>query len=199
MDFSTFADTNPGVMRLKMDASVGKSDMLLALGMMPLQFVLRLPEQPLALHADINGNMKSLKIRDISAKLPTAFNIKVDGKAGNLTDPDRLTADINLDARADNISFLQPALGLDKNTAVRIPDGITLKGNCKVNGPQYATEFVATQGGGSVRGRGAFNMRSMAYRANLTAYALPLQNFMPGSGLHSFSGEIGRASCRERV
>ena len=190
MDFSTFADTNPGVMRLKMDASVGKSDMLLALGMMPLQFVLRLPEQPLALHADINGNMKSLKIRDISAKLPTAFNIKADGKAGNLTDIDRLTADINLDARADNISFLQPALGLDKNTAVRIPNGITLKGNCKVNGPQYATEFVATQGGGSVRGRGAFNMRSMAYRANLTAYALPLQNFMPGSGLHSFSGEL---------
>ena len=41
-----------------------------------------------------------------------------DGKAGNLTDIDRLTADINLDARADNISFLQPALGLDKNTAV---------------------------------------------------------------------------------
>ena len=79
MDFSTFADTNPGVMRLKMDASVGKSDMLLALGMMPLQFVLRLPEQPLALHADINGNMKNLKIRDISAKMPTAFNIKADG------------------------------------------------------------------------------------------------------------------------
>lgn len=190
MDFSTFADTNPGVMRLKMDASVGKSDMLLALGMMPLQFVLRLPEQPLALHADINGNMKNLKIRDISAKMPTAFNIKADGKAGNLTDLDRLTADINLDARADNISFLQPALGLDKNTAVRIPDGIALKGNCKVNGPQYATEFVATQGGGSVRGRGAFNMRSMAYRANLTAYALPLQNFMPGSGLQPFSGEL---------
>ena len=55
MDFSTFADTNPGVMRLYLDASVGKSDILQVLGMMPLQFILRLPEQPLALHADINA------------------------------------------------------------------------------------------------------------------------------------------------
>ena len=190
MDFTTFADTNPGVMRLNLDASVGKTDILQALGMMPLQFVLRLPEQPLNLRADINGNMQNLNIRELSVKMPTAFNIKANGKAGNLTDIDHLKANINLDARADNISFLLPMMGLDKNQAVRIPNGITLKGNCRVDGPQYATEFVATQGGGSLRGRGAFNMRSMAYRANAEAHALPLQNFLSGMGLQSFSGEL---------
>lgn len=190
MDFSTFADTNPGVMRLYLDASVGKSDILQVLGMMPLQFILRLPEQPLSLHADINGNMQNLNIREVSAKLPTAFNIKAEGKAGNLTDVDHLTANINLDARADNISFLLPMMGLNANSSVCIPKGITFKGNCRVNGPQYATDFVATQGGGSLRGRGAFNMRSLAYRANMEAHALPLQNFMPGMGLHPFSGEL---------
>ena len=189
MDFSTFADTNPGVMRLNMDASVGKSDIMQVLGMMPLQFVLRLPEQPLAFHADINGNMQNIVIRKLSARLPTSFDIKADGKAGNITDVDRLFADITFDARADDISYLLPAFGLDK-ASFRIPRGITLKGVAKANGAQYATEFVATQGGGSVRGRGAFNTRSMAYRANLTAHALRLENFLPGSGLQPFSGEI---------
>lgn len=190
MDFNTFDDNNPGVMRLNLDASIGKDDVLQVLGMMPLQFVLRWPEQPLALHADMNGNMRKLNIREASAKLPTAFALALNGKAGNLTDLDRLFADVDLDARADNISFLMPMLGLDGNSSVRIPNGITLKGNCKANGPQYAAEFVATQGGGSVRGRGAFNMRSLAYRANLAAHALPLSNFLPGSGLHPFSGEL---------
>lgn len=33
-------------------------------------------------------------------------------------------------------------------------------------------------------------MRSQAYRANMEAHALPLQNFLPGMGLHPFSGEL---------
>lgn len=190
MDFSTFADTNPGVMSLNADASIGKSDIMRFLGFMPLQFILRWPEAPLAINADIKGNMRNAVIRKLSAKLPSSFSLNADGRVANLLDMSRLKAHVNLDARADNISFLLPLAGIDAKSPVRVPSGITLKGSADADGPRYATEFTAQQGGGTLRARANINTRSLAYHANLTASALPLGNFLPGYGLHPFSGEL---------
>ncbi len=190
MDFSTFSDNNPGVMKLRLDASIGKSDIMRIVGLMPLQFVLRLPEYPLALRADINGNMRSLRIGELSATLPTAFSLKADGRAANLAALDRLTAHINLKARADDLGFLKPIIDPTSSATFRIPSGITLDGDVDVNGPRYATRFVATQGGGSLRANATLDSRRLAYTANLIADKLRLDAFLPGMGLSPLSGNI---------
>lgn len=189
MDLNAFSDKNPGKLQLRADGEFGKQDIMRFMGSMPTAFIRRWPNQPLSVKAVISGNMKYLKFAGLNLKLPTAFNVNARGFAANLNDDKRLRANVTLDARTYNLSFVK-ALAASSGGSFNIPAGIVLKGDFKANGKQYAADFVAREGGGSVKAKADFNAATLAYKASVAADNLHLGHFLPGSGMGDFTGSM---------
>lgn len=190
MDFSTFADKNPGKMKVDLKGYVVKSDFVPLLASLPSALLRSMPDTPITLNADIDGNMRALNIRQMDITYPTVFAMKAHGKAQNLMSTDRLRADITVDAHAYNLNFVKTMLPKSVANAFNIPSNISLKGNFNAEGTRYAARFKAEQGGGTVSGNATFDSRRMAYNAKLDASNLQLRNFLPNMPLHPFSGTL---------
>lgn len=99
MDFTTFDKTNPGKARAAFKASVGADDvLLLAGGMLPRELKRQLPKQPVTLQARLEGNTRHCHLTDVYADVPSLVRLTLDGDVCHLDEPDKLTADVSLDA-----------------------------------------------------------------------------------------------------
>ena len=190
MDLSTFAESNPGVMDVNIKGYVVKTDFVPLLGFLPKEMRRRMPATPITLNADINGNMRRLSINELSVTYPTAFALKAKGKAQNLTDTDRLRADIKAEGRTYNLDFVKAMLPRSVASSFNIPYGIGLKANVHADGPRYAADFNVTEGGGHVGGKASVDTRRMAYNATLSAKSLHLSHFVPGLAAGPFTGSL---------
>ena len=190
MDFSTFADRNPGRMQAAVKGYVVKSDFAPLLNSLPERLLGSLPDTPVTLSADISGNMEAMRIADISISYPTVLAIHANGRAQNIMRPDRLRADITADARTYNLNFLKTMLPKTAAQSISIPYGIGLKAQIHADGPRYSVRFNAGHGGGTVGGQASIDTRRMAYNARLSASRLDLHSFMPSLPLRPFSGTL---------
>ena len=189
MDLNAFDDIRPGVFEMEMHGAIGRQDLMLFVGdAMPRALVKSWPQYPLVVNGKMRGNMQKMHLSGLTLKLPNTFNISGDGFVENLLSTDRMRANFDLDGTAQSLKFVMPLLPRDVVSMVRIPNGITFKGNVRVDGNQYGSKFVATQGGGTLRGDVNVDVQRMAYRAKLSANRLPLHHFLPRMGLRPFTG-----------
>lgn len=189
MDLNAFDDIRPGVFEMEMYGAIGRQDLMLFVGdAMPRALVKTWPQYPLVVNGKMRGNMQKMHLSGLTLKLPNTFNILGDGFVENLLSTDRMRANFDLDGTAQSLKFVMPLLPRDVVSMVRIPNGITFKGNVRVDGNQYGSKFVATQGGGTLRGDVNVDVQRMAYRAKLSANRLPLHHFLPRMGLRPFTG-----------
>ncbi len=189
MDLNAFDDIRPGVFEMEMHGAIGRQDLMLFVGdAMPRALVKSWPQYPLVVNGKMRGNMQKMHLSGLTLKLPNTFNILGDGFVENLLSTDRMRANFDLDGTAQSLKFVMPLLPRDVVSMVRIPNGISFKGNVRVDGNQYGSKFVATQGGGTLRGDVNVDVQRMAYRAKLSANRLPLHHFLPRMGLRPFTG-----------
>lgn len=187
MALNTFDSQAPGVMELFADGSFGKQDLLHFMGGMPPAFLRQWPNYPLGVKANISGNMQNMNVAGIRIELPTAFKLNASGSLGNIINPDKLVADIDLKGNTYDIGFLTAMAG----EGITIPHGISLDGNVSANGNGvYAADLSASEGTGQLLLDGTFDTRSMAYKAKIDAQALQVSHFMPGSGMGDFTGYV---------
>lgn len=190
MDFNTFDKTNPGKMNVDLHAKVGKTDMRKLAANVPVGLWRKLPNYPVELDAVLRGNMKSIQILNAKIKMPTACKIIANGTVHNLDTPDKLQARLNIDGEAPNISFVNAFLPTSLQQSIRIPKGITLKGNVLTNGNFYKTNLKMAQGGGNIALQGEIQLQKMQYKAVLRTYRFPLQNFVRQQGLKPITAHI---------
>ncbi len=189
MALNAFDDNAPGKLRLTADCSIGKQDILRVVGDMPTDITRRLPNQPLRIKAAIVGNMKSMNFGGVNVNFPSAFNISINGTAGNLTDTDKLNAKVKLDANTYNLDFVSEILK-SQGTDITIPRNISIKGNIGINRQSYTADLTANEGGGNVKVKGSLNSENMKYNAMLIAKDLKIGHFMPGNEFGNLSGNI---------
>lgn len=187
MDLNAFDDHAPGKLKLTADAAFGKQDIMRFLGGMPTQFIRCWPNQQLTVKAVMAGNLRRLDFTGLHATLPTAFALHAKGFAADLTDMDKLQANVDIEADAYNLDFVT---ALAEGSGVRIPSGMSLRGNVKAAGRRYTADLTAREGGGVVRASGTVNTAGMAYEAKLDVDQLNLGHFMPKSGMGIFTGGI---------
>ena len=197
MALNTFGDENPGKMKMRLNAQIGKQDMVKLMGDMPQSFIRQYPNQPLSIKGSVNGNMQEMDFTGLDINLPTAFHATASGTAGNLTDPKRLRADIRLSAKTQDLGF---ATSLLPSKDFRIPNGISLDGTIKADGTKYVADLTAQEGGGSVKlkgnatipldARGNMATSLMTYDADIKIQNLNLHHFMPKDSLYHLSTEI---------
>ena len=189
MDLNAFDDIRPGVFEMEMHGAIGRQDLMLFVGdAMPRALVKSWPQYPLVVNGKMRGNMQKMHLSGLTLKLPNTFTMSGDGFVENLLSTDRMRANFDLDGTAQSLKFVMPLLPRDVVSMVRIPNGISFKGNVRVDGNQYGSKFVATQGGGTLRGDVNVDVQRMAYRAKLSANRLPLHHFLPRMGLRPFTG-----------
>ena len=200
MDFNAFEQQNPGKMKMRLNAQLGKQDLMRFMGDMPSSFIRKYPNHPIAIKGSLNGNMQQMEFTGLDINLPTAFHLTANGTAGNLTDMSKLQADLKMSAKTQDISFLTAMLPPKTMNDYRIPNGITLDGTLKANGPRYTADLIAQEGQGTVKlkgtatipqnAKGEMTPSQMNYDADISVKDLNLHHFMPKDSIYTLSADI---------
>lgn len=190
MDMNTFDVKNAGKLNANIHAKIGKQDLMKYMGDTPAGFRKKWPNYPLSIDGVVKGNMDRLDFKGLNVKLPTAFQAKASGHAENLNDLKRLKADVNFDAKAHDMGFVQELLPNDLKKDIRIPKNISMKGNVKANGDKYSGNITMNEGGGNMKATFSYDNAKQSYTADVDANRLQLQHFAPNYGLSPFTGNV---------
>ena len=200
MDFNAFDDLNPGAMKFRLNAQIGKQDLMRFMGGMPQQFVRNYPNHPISIKGSINGNMQHMTFTGLDIHLPSAFHMTASGKADNVTDITKMKADIALSAKTENINFALALADPAMMRNYRIPNGIQIDGTLKADGTRYATNLTAREGAGTVKLKGTASIptnakgdlltEAMSYDADISVNRLNLHHFMPRDSIYTCTADI---------
>ncbi len=200
MDFSAFDTKHPGQMKMRLNAQLGKQDLMKFMGDMPQRFIQRYPNHPLSIKGSINGNMQQMAFTGLDINLPTAFHATVNGTADNLTEPSKMKADLKFNAKSQDLGFVTALLDSKTMSNYRIPNGISLDGTLKANATKYAADFTAREGNGTLHlkgnaiiplnAKGQMVPELMTYDADIKVNKLNLHHFMPKDSLYTVTADI---------
>ncbi len=190
MDMNAFDEVNPGKLYVALHASLGKADLLRAMGGMPEGFRKAFPNYPLRIDGVAKGNKERIAFSGLNVVLPTAFKLQTTGYVEKPMDTRRRKGEIFLKANTYNLNFAKVLLDKKLQRQVNIPSGISLNARAKMQGETYQADATMHEGGGSVQLKGCFDARKMAYDANIKLKSLALQHFLPNQGLQPFTGEV---------
>lgn len=190
MPLSLMDKIDPGKLRMRLNAQVGKQDLMRFLGGMPQSFQQRFPNYPISVKGSANGNMDYMEFDGLDVSLPTAFHATATGFAANLTDPKRLRAKVQFKARTEDLGFVTGMLPKDVQRDYRIPRGITAEGLVRADGAQYFADVVMREDKGTVKAKGNFNADAMRYDATLNVRDLNVHHFMPKDSIYTVSADI---------
>ena len=189
MPLSLMEPVDPGTMRLKMNASLGKQDIMPFMADLPAAMRQRWPEYPLTVSGLLKGNMQHMDFHDLEVSLPTAFHATATGFAANLDDPQRLRADVQFIANTQNLGFVMAMMPRDMQRDYRIPP-LSAQGRVKADGQQYFADVTAREGRGTVKAKGSFNATAMRYDADIKVRDLNVHHFMPHDSIYTVSADI---------
>ena len=189
MPLSLMEPVDPGKMRLKMNASLGKQDLMPFMAELPAAMRQRWPEYPLNVSGLLKGNLQHMDFHDLEVSLPTAFHATAMGFAANLDDPQRLRADVQFTASTQNLGFVMAMMPRDMQRNYRIPP-LSAQGRVKADGQQYFADITAREGRGTVKAKGSFNAAAMRYDADIKVRDLNVHHFMPHDSIYTVSADI---------
>ena len=200
IDFNIADIQNPGKMKLRLNAQLGKQDLMKFMGDMPQKFIERYPNHPLSIRGSVNGNMKQMEFTGLDINLPTALHLSANGTAENITDMRNLKADVKLSATTQDMNFVTALVDPSLTKDYRIPNGMTLDGTLKANGPRYATNMTLREGSGIVKlvgdatipmnAKGEMIVDNISYDADISISNLNLHHFMPKDSIYHVSASI---------
>ena len=128
MDMNAFAEKNPGKVMARVTGALGRSDLFLFIGdALPKQMKSRWPYYPMKVEGSLKGNLQRASFSGVKVNLPTVFDLSTDGMVANMTDMNRLKANINLKARTYNLSMVTAMLDPALTQEIRIPSGIGIQ------------------------------------------------------------------------
>ena len=188
VDFSVADSLNPGKMRVRLNAMLGKQDLMRFMGDLPQQFVRNYPHQPLTVKGSLNGNMQRLEFTGVDVSLPTALHAHADGVAYNVTDVSRLRGQIALKAESHNLGFVTALADVD---GLRLPP-MTLTGELKADGRRYDADLTLREGRGTVSANITTTRLDdlTAYNGTVQMSELNLYHFLPADSLMNLTADI---------
>lgn len=182
-----------GTVRMRLNAQLGKQDLLRFMGGAPQAMQQGWPNHPLTIRGSLNGNMEQADFTGLVVDLPTAFRLEAEGTGANLNDLNRLKADVELHGRTENLDFLLASMQPQnlKSQTYCVPHGITIDGRFKADGSRYDADFIAREGSGTVKAKGFVNTSgTMQYQADLKIQDLNIHDFLPRDSIYTLSADI---------
>lgn len=190
IDLSLLDNPNKGLIQVTTDSKIALQDVS---KLMPAYApVLKtIPQlQPLSIKGDIKGNMSRVDIGSLTANLPRYARANFSGTLYNPTEFDKMSGEVKMDARFDNINFVKPTL-LDKamQRQVNFPP-MSVNGTAKINRGNIAANAVMTLATGKLVGKGTFNAHNNAYSVDATFNNFPVKAIAPLSNTDNLTAHI---------
>ena len=200
LDLSAFDEQHPGQMKVRLFAQLGKQDIEKYVGKLPQKFMEHFPNHPLNIRGSINGNMKQLDVTGIDIDLATAVHASLKGKAENVTDINRMKADIEVEGKTQELNFLIALIDPKMSGTYRIPNGMEIDGRLKADGTHYTADMTLHEGKGNmklkgstfipVNTKGALTPELMTYDAKFSINELNIHHFLPKDSIYTLSADI---------
>jgi len=200
VDFNIADSLKPGMMMVRLNAQLGKQDLIRFTGNLPQAFIERYPSHPLAIKGSVNGNMRKMAFTGLDISLPTALHLAADGTAENVTDMRYLKADVKLNGQAQDLNFITALFDPKMTGKYRIPNGMALDGMLKADGPHYATQMTLREDKGNIKmdlsatvpldAKGEPVISHTSYDATVKVNQLNLHHFMPKDSIYTVSADI---------
>ena len=200
LDFTAFDDQNPGQMKVRLFAQLGKQDIERYVGQLPQKFMEHFPNHPLNIRGSINGNMKQLDVTGINIDLATAVHASLKGKAENVTDLSRMKADIEVEGKTQELNFLIALMDPKMSGTYHIPNGMEIDGRLRANGTRYTADMTLHEGEGNLQlkgsmliplnAKGVLMPELITYDAEGSINQLNIHHFLPKDSIHTLSADI---------
>lgn len=188
VDWSSLEAQGAGLMNVQVDASVGRQDILLAVGKSLAGELSGIyPEVPLIAQIRAEGNMKEMVLHNTYTKLEGVLNAEAKGSLRRVLDEQQREGVLNLNAQVGNVKPVMKLLKLDDYT---IPQGTAAVGVVRLAGPRYAFEGKITEGLGQLDMNALYDTQQDTYEGTLQAQGIDLHHFMPKDSLFLFSGSL---------
>ena len=187
-DFTIADSLTPGKMYVRLNAQLGKQDLMRFAGGMPQQFIHQYPNHPLSIQGSVNGNVKRMEVTGLNIQLPTALHIKADGYAYNITDLKQLRGQVIFKAETYRLGFVNALVPID---GLRLPP-MTLNGNFNADGRNYNARLTLREGKGTVKADISTSQLSNIanYQANLSIREMNLYHFLPQDSLYANTADM---------
>lgn len=166
-------------MEATLSARIGKQDVLLLYGGLSPQQAANFPDGPLSIKAEALGNPDTLTIRSISAELPGAFTLNGKGGLRHLADKVSRRADVQMEMKTGDLSFLTVFADSIADAGITIPQGVELNAHLGIRGTQYTANLSAGESDGLLQIDAAFDEKTQEYSAMVDVQSLDIRHFMP--------------------
>lgn len=188
VDWSSLDEKGNGLMKVLMNAEVGKSDVLLAVGEQQAKEIQGMyPNVPFVLDLSVQGNMQQMLLEKADAQLKGMVDLKANGTINHVMDEANRSGALNLRAQVGNVHPLLTLAGLNDYT---IPQGTRAEGKATMQGTRYSFAGNVHEGTGSVDLKGLYDTKTDRYEASVLANQLNLHHFMPKDSLFLFTGSF---------
>ncbi|MCQ2113172.1 MAG: translocation/assembly module TamB [Bacteroidaceae bacterium] len=191
MDMNAFDETDPGVFEIDVNGIVGKDDISQFTSDFTPQFMKGWPNKPLTIDMKANGNMQTLYVDHIKAKMDGAFDINGSGVMTDLMDPNgNIGMDLDMNMAGQDLAFIKQFLPADVASSFNIPRGTTLNGKMSMKNGRLLADAILSSGRSSAKLKADYNMNSEAYEIDLHAKNFDVNRFVPLGEPCSFTGHL---------
>ncbi|MDR0894370.1 MAG: translocation/assembly module TamB [Prevotellaceae bacterium] len=177
----------------RIDAYIGKPDVLFFLSGLPQTFRNAYPSRPLTMHAAVAGNLKQLKLTRLSADLPGALSLSGSGELTDLTDSLTRSGTLQAQLLTQDLNFLTTVADSATRASITIPDSMRLFTRLGVQGSRLAADMNLTlshdssQHTGSINLHARYDMATQAYNAGMAVSNLQMHRFLPLDSVYNLS------------
>ena len=176
-----------GRLSVRLDARIGKPDVLLFAGRLPEAFKKAYPFHPLVVRAGTEGNLKQMQISRFLVDLPGAFTMKGGGELWNVTDSLTRSVQMDFDMQTRNLDFLTTLAGVAGDGTLAIPDSMHLAAKVGLEGNRLSSDLKIKEGRGRLALDAFYDLSTEAYRADLSVDSLQLHHFLPKDSLYELT------------
>lgn len=178
MDMNAFDDKNPGVMDVHASAQIGKNDMLLFVPNVATELVRNWPVKPMSVVFDAHGNMKSMHVDRLNAKLEDAFDLTSSADFTDITDSLRMGAAVNLKVLIHNADFIKGFVPADVAEQFVLPRNMTLLADAGMNDGKVSVDADLSTPYGSLILTSDYDVAKEGYLIGLDIENFMLSSFM---------------------
>ena len=137
-DWNIFEMNPSAAISLSLNAGLGKRDIAIMTGtLLDSTFIRHYPDAPLQIKTDMSGRLNRMNIRKLSATLSDALDVQVKGEFVHLMDSIRRKGNLDLLAKANDLTFLPTMTG-----GYAVPEGTRLHGNVHLDGSNVDVQMA---------------------------------------------------------
>ena len=200
IDLNAFDSQNPGQMKVRLFAQLGKQDIEKFAGKLPQKFMQHFPNHPLNIRGSVNGNMQHMELTGLNLDLASAIHASLNGTVDNVTDLSKMKADIKMEGKTQELNFILALIDPNMSNTYRIPNGMGIDGRLKADGTRYNLDMTLHEGNGNVKMKGStlipLNAKGemvperLTYDADISINQLNLHHFLPKDSIYTLSADI---------